>query len=91
MPILRLLLNCSKLYDLVNISHERLRGFQKVVKHVQPMKLRLGHEAIMLQKLSIMLLNSAPKISYYAFKKMPIIPKIVPLILANNESLRPLS
>ena len=40
------------------------------------------HEAIMLQKLSIMLLSSAPKITYYAFKKMPIIPKIMPLILA---------
>ena len=26
------------------------------------------HEAIMLQKLSIMLLSSAPKITYYAFK-----------------------
>ena len=45
------------------------------------------HEAIMLRKLSIMLLSSAPKITYYAFKKMPIIPKIMPLILANNVSL----
>ena len=41
----------------------------------------------MLQKLSIMLLSSAPKITYYAFKKMPIIPKIMPLILANNVNL----
>ena len=41
----------------------------------------------MLQKLSIMLLSSAPKITYYAFKEMPIIPKIVPLILVNNVSL----
>ena len=40
------------------------------------------HDAIMLQKLSNMLLSSAPKITYYAFKKMP---KIMPLILANNE------
>ena len=38
----------------------------------------------MLQKLSIMLLNNAQKISYDAFKKMSIIPKIMPLILANN-------
>ena len=42
------------------------------------------HEAIMLQKLSIALLSSAPKITCYAFKKMLIIPKIMPLILANN-------
>ena len=41
----------------------------------------------MLQKLNIMLLSSTPKITYYAFKKMPIIPKIIPLILANNVSL----
>ena len=41
----------------------------------------------MLQKLNIMLLSSAPKITYYAFKKMLIIPKIMPLILANNVSL----
>jgi len=40
------------------------------------------HEAIMLQKLSIMLLSSAPKI-----KKLPIIPKIMPLILVNNVNL----
>jgi len=33
----------------------------------------------MLQKPSIMLLSSAPKIIYYAFKKMSIIPKIMPL------------
>ena len=33
----------------------------------------------MLQKLSIMLLSSAPKITYYAIKKVPIIPKIMPL------------
>ena len=45
------------------------------------------HEAIMLQILSIMLLSSAPKKSSYAFEKMPIIPKIMPLILANNVSL----
>ena len=45
------------------------------------------YEAIMLQELSIMLLSSAPKITYYAFKKMPIIPKIMPLILANDASL----
>jgi len=38
----------------------------------------------MLQKLSIMLLSSAPKVTYYTFKKMPIILKIMPLILANN-------
>ena len=40
------------------------------------------HEANMLQKLSITLLSSAPKIIYYDLKKMPIIPKIMPLILA---------
>ena len=39
--------------------------------------------AIMLQKLSITLLNRAPKITHYAFKKMPIIPK--PLFLASNQ------
>jgi len=32
-------------------------------------------------------LSSVPKITYYAFEKMPIIPKIMPLILANNVSL----
>jgi len=32
-------------------------------------------------------LSSAPKIIYYAFKKMPIISKIMPLNLANNVSL----
>ena len=42
------------------------------------------HEAIMLQNLSIILLSSAPKITYCAFEEMPIIPKIMPLILANN-------
>jgi len=30
------------------------------------------HEVIVLKKLSIMLLSSAPKITNYAFKKMPI-------------------
>jgi len=45
------------------------------------------HEAIMLQKLSIMLLSGAPKITYYALKKIPIIPKIMTLILAKNASL----
>ena len=40
----------------------------------------------MLQKLSIMLLSSAPIITYYAFKKMPIIPKIIAQIV-NNVSL----
>jgi len=38
----------------------------------------------MLKKLSIMLLSIAPKISYYAFKNMPIIPNTMPLILANK-------
>ena len=38
----------------------------------------------MLHKLSIMLLSSAPKITQYTFKKMPIIPKIMPLILPYN-------
>ena len=33
--------------------------------------IRTRHEAIMLQKLSVMLLSSAPKIISYAFKKMP--------------------
>ena len=45
------------------------------------------HEAVMLQKLSIMLLSSAPQITYYAFKKIPIVPKIMPLILSNNAVL----
>jgi len=36
--------------------------------------------AIYAQKWSIMLLSSAPKITYYAFKKMPIILKIMPLV-----------
>jgi len=40
----------------------------------------------MLQKLSIMILSSALKIIYYAFDKMLIILKIMPLILANNVS-----
>ena len=46
---------------------------------------------IMLQKLGIMLLSNAAnaqKITYYAFKKMPIIPKIMPLTLANNINVR---
>ena len=42
----------------------------------------------MLQNLSIMLLSSAPKITYYAFEKMPIIPKIMQPILANDVSLQ---
>ena len=41
----------------------------------------------MLQKLSIMLLSSAPKFTYCAYEKMSIILKIMPLILANNASL----
>jgi len=44
----------------------------------------IRHEATVLQKLSIMLSSSAPKITYYVFKKMLITPKI---ILANNVSL----
>ena len=50
-------------------------------------QIQFKHEAIMLQNLSIKLMNSAPKIVDYAIKKMPIIPKIMPLILANNVSL----
>jgi len=38
--------------------------------------LSIRHEAIMLQKLSIMILNSAPKITYYAFEKCPLFPKL---------------
>jgi len=34
------------------------------------------HEAIILQKLSIMLLSRAPKITYYAFEKCPLFPKL---------------
>ena len=34
------------------------------------------HEAIMLQKLSIMLLSSAQKIAYYAFENCPLFPKL---------------
>ena len=45
----------------------------------------------MLQKLSIMILSNAPKITNYAFKKMPIIHKIMPLILANNNCNRSLN
>jgi len=41
----------------------------------------------MLIKLNIMLLSSAQKITYYAFWEMPIIPKIMLLILANNDIL----
>jgi len=47
----------------------------------------IKHVAIKLQILSIMLLSSTPKITYCAFKNMPIIPKIMPLILANNVGL----
>ena len=38
----------------------------------------------MLQELCIMLLSSAPKITYFVLKKMLIILKIMPLILASN-------
>ena len=38
----------------------------------------------MLQNFIIMHLSSAAKITYYAFEKIPIILKIMPLILANN-------
>jgi len=76
MPILRLLLNCSKLHDLVNISHGRLRGFQKAVKHVQPMKLRLGMGLLCSEKLSIMLLNKAPKSHIMLLRKCPLFPKL---------------
>ena len=48
---------------------------------------RLGMRLLCSKKLSIMLLSSAPKITYYAFKKMPIILKIMPLILAINVNL----
>ena len=57
---------------------------QKVIhftKQSHVHKTESRHEAIMLQKLRIMLLSSAPKITYYAFEKMPIILKIMPLIL----------
>ena len=47
--------------------------------------LSFRHEAIIYApKLSILLLSSAPKIMH---EKMPIIPKIMPLILVNNASL----
>ena len=36
----------------------------------------IRHEAIMLQKLSIMLLSSAQKIPYYAFENCPLFPKL---------------
>ena len=36
----------------------------------------IRHEAIMLQKLSIMLLNSAQKITYSAFENCPLFPKL---------------
>ena len=55
-----------------------------------PQRSILGrHEAIMLQKLSIMLLSSAPKITYSTFEKMSINPTIMPLMLANNSLIRP--
>jgi len=38
-----------------------------------------------------MLLSSAPKITYYDFEKMLIIPKIMPPILTNNVSFKVLS
>ena len=41
----------------------------------------------MFQKLRVILLNSATIITYYAFKKMPFVPEVMPLILANNVSL----
>ena len=44
------------------------------------------HVAIMLQKLSIALLRSAPKNSDYIFEKMLIIPRTKPLIFASNVS-----
>jgi len=44
----------------------------------------IRHEAIMLQKLSIMFLSSSAKIINYAFKKMVIIPKIMSSTLANK-------
>ena len=47
----------------------------------------LGMRLLCSKKLSIMLLSSAPKITYYAFKKILIMLKIMPLILANNVSL----
>ena len=45
------------------------------------------HETIVLQTFSNMVLNSAPMITSDILEKMAIIPKIMPLILANNESL----
>ena len=36
-------------------------------------------------------LSNAPKIIYYAFKKMPIISKIIPLIMQVYSCVRPLS
>ena len=38
--------------------------------------LNCRHEAIMLQKLSIMLLSSAQKITYYAFENCPLFSKL---------------
>ena len=35
-----------------------------------------------------MFLSSAPKMTYYTFKKIPIRPKIMQLVLANNVSLK---
>ena len=40
------------------------------------MLLGIRHEAIMLQKLSIMLLSSAQKIIYYAFENCQLFPKL---------------
>ena len=46
-----------------------------------------SHTALLLQNTKQIIiehyaLSNAPKITYYAFKKMPIVLKIVPLILA---------
>ena len=38
----------------------------------------------MLQKLSIMLLSTASKITYSAFKKCPLFPKLCHLFMTNN-------
>ena len=42
------------------------------------------HEAIMLQKLSIILLSSAQKITYYAFENCPLFLKLCQFIVVSD-------
>ena len=48
----------------------------KIVSIQQSQQVSIRHEAIILKKLSIMLLGSAQKIPYYAFENYPLFPKL---------------